>query len=94
MSTQTTLQFHGPISEVAKDEGAWAELSADRSYRYELGRRWGEGPLLPWIMLNPSTADALKDDPNGDGDRDRDRYGDGDRYGYGTVTGNARRRRS
>jgi hypothetical protein len=31
-------------------------------YRYSLTRRWGEGPLLPWVMLNPSTADAMKDD--------------------------------
>jgi len=41
-----------------------AGLSADQRYRYWLSRRWGHqdhGYLL-WIMLNPSTADALKDD--------------------------------
>lgn len=42
---------------------AWAQFSACRRYRYVLGRRWDDGELLPWIMLNPSTADALKDDP-------------------------------
>ena len=28
-----------------------------RKYRYKLWRRWSDGPLLLWIMLNPSTAD-------------------------------------
>lgn len=41
----------------------FAILSPDRTYRYELGRRWSLGPLILWLMLNPSTADALTDDP-------------------------------
>jgi hypothetical protein len=40
-----------------------ARLSADRKYRYTLDRHWGDGPVAWWIMLNPSTADALVDDP-------------------------------
>jgi hypothetical protein len=40
-----------------------ATLSADRAYRYLLTRRWGDGPAMCWIMLNPSTADASEDDP-------------------------------
>lgn len=32
-------------------------------YRYELRRRWSDGPLLEWVMLNPSTADSDIDDP-------------------------------
>lgn len=32
-------------------------------YRYSLGRHWGEGESIAWIMLNPSTADAEKEDP-------------------------------
>jgi hypothetical protein len=50
----------------------YATLSADNVYRYELGGDIGpEEPLLVsgrvlkiilWIMLNPSTADAIEDD--------------------------------
>ncbi|MBN9889574.1 DUF1643 domain-containing protein [Salipiger abyssi] len=32
-------------------------------YRYGLERRWREGPSLLYIMLNPSTADELRNDP-------------------------------
>lgn len=31
-------------------------------YRYSLGRRWAKGNAVIWIMLNPSSADALIDD--------------------------------
>ena len=40
-----------------------ASFSTDRRYRYRLERRWGSGPALPWIMLNPSAADDVADDP-------------------------------
>lgn len=42
-----------------------AILSEDGIYRYKLTRRWvaGGGPPLPFVMLNPSTADADIDDP-------------------------------
>src|SRR6185437_1447032 len=40
-----------------------AELSPCGSFRYYLRRAWGQqGRELLWIMLNPSTADAMKDD--------------------------------
>lgn len=32
-------------------------------YRYRLERRWSSAALLPFVMLNPSTADANLDDP-------------------------------
>jgi hypothetical protein len=40
-----------------------AVFSTDMTYRYQLTRRWAGGPGAVWIMLNPSTADAMKDDP-------------------------------
>lgn len=41
-----------------------AVISADGRYRYKLGRYWThETAPAVWIMLNPSTADAVEDDP-------------------------------
>lgn len=41
---------------------SWATI--DGPYRYDLGRRWDHHlPIALWVMLNPSTADALDDDP-------------------------------
>lgn len=41
-----------------------AKLSADGLYRYRLDRGWpgGVGRIV-WILCNPSTADAMKNDP-------------------------------
>jgi hypothetical protein len=41
----------------------YARMSADGRYRYTLTRRWGDGPPMVWIMLNPSTADHILNDP-------------------------------
>lgn len=40
-----------------------ATLSACRTYRYALWRRWGRGDYAMFIGLNPSTADETNDDP-------------------------------
>lgn len=32
-------------------------------FRYSLTRRWSDEPTLCFVMLNPSTADAVQDDP-------------------------------
>lgn len=46
------------------DHPSGANFSRCRRYRYTLWRRWdGERPLAMIIGLNPSTADATRDDP-------------------------------
>lgn len=39
-----------------------ASISNCKQYRYRLGRIFGDGPELMFIMVNPSTADADIDD--------------------------------
>jgi hypothetical protein len=59
-----------------------ALLSDDQRYRYWLSRTWREQPgFLLWIMLNPSTADALTDDAT-----IRKCMGFARRWGYGSIT--------
>lgn len=33
------------------------------TYRYRLSRDWGDGPRIAFILLNPSTASELRNDP-------------------------------
>jgi hypothetical protein len=40
-----------------------ARISRCGCYRYRLTRSWGDGPKLAFVMLNPSIADAMIDDP-------------------------------
>lgn len=39
---------------------ATATFSGDMRYRYKLSRKWGKGPVLVCILLNPSTGDEFK----------------------------------
>lgn len=40
-----------------------AEISDCGKFRWWLQRRWSDGPLVCFVMLNPSVADGLIDDP-------------------------------
>ena len=40
-----------------------ADISSDNKYRYSLWRIWDKNkPIILFIMLNPSTADAVNND--------------------------------
>ena len=45
------------------NRGSWADLSPCGRYRYALARRWGSGPGMAFVLLNPSRADAEASDP-------------------------------
>ncbi|MGQ0657943.1 MAG: DUF1643 domain-containing protein [Chromatiales bacterium] len=40
-----------------------AAFSRCRRYRYALWRRWANGPQVFFVMLNPASADEVRDDP-------------------------------
>ena len=46
-----------------KEKISWALYSPDEQYRYRLRRHWAEGKRVAFLMLNPSTADEMKNDP-------------------------------
>jgi hypothetical protein len=50
------------LSGVACEIERAAVISKCGAYRYSLTRRWSGAPLLSFVMLNPSTADAKEDD--------------------------------
>lgn len=58
-----------------------ATISQCGAFRYRLWRRWDEfGAPLIFVMLNPSTADAMQDDPT-----IRKCIGFAQRLGYGGI---------
>lgn len=63
------MTWHQTEGEVKPGVMGTAVLSDDGLYRYRLVRMWGERGggrrrrLMQFVMLNPSTADALTDDP-------------------------------
>jgi len=59
-----------------------ADFSPCKTYRYTLKRTWeSDLPHILWVLLNPSTADAQKDDPT-----NRKCMTWARKYGYGSLT--------
>lgn len=58
-----------------------ADFSPCRTWRYRLHRRWARGPVVGFILLNPSTADETADDPT-----IRRCIGYAKAWGYGALT--------
>jgi hypothetical protein len=57
---QTGPADRGLLSSTSSDAG----FSSDKVYRYWLRRVWDRSkPLAVFVLLNPSTADAFKNDP-------------------------------
>lgn len=52
-----------PLDDTAAGGFPLAVISPCESYRYFLSRSWGEGKTISFIGLNPSIADAYRDDP-------------------------------
>lgn len=58
-----------------------AEFSPCRTWRYSLYREWNQQrALITFVLLNPSTADAAKDDPT-----NRRGIGYASQWGYGSC---------
>jgi hypothetical protein len=76
-----TLDLHLPHLPHLSHTASGALFSDDRRYRYRLTRRWGPGPALMFVSLNPSDADEHRDDPT---TRRDTRFARG--FGYDAVT--------
>jgi hypothetical protein len=65
-NNKTKKMKYGGMKKKAKTHyiSKHAKISDDKLYRYQLTRIWDEDkPKVLFIMLNPSTADDLEDDP-------------------------------
>jgi hypothetical protein len=57
------LTLFDPAPDLEAEMASGAVLSTCGRYRYALRRSWAPGPMMTWVMLNPSTADATVNDP-------------------------------
>lgn len=61
--SELVVAAYEPGAECGPDPISAAKISSCGRYRYRLQRIWDPGaPWCAWVMLNPSTADATKDD--------------------------------
>lgn len=59
----TVLERTGVLLVDGGQDTGTAVFSADRAYRYVLTRAWATGPPAVFVMLNPSKAGAVDNDP-------------------------------
>lgn len=61
---QQALPWGNPsvLTVMAERQCSWADFSPCGRYRYTLGRRWSDGPLMGWIGMNPSVAGVDRED--------------------------------
>jgi hypothetical protein len=52
------------VESVIASTRSGAKFSRCRRWRYLLWRKWADGPVANFLMLNPSTADEVKLDPS------------------------------
>jgi len=52
------------VESVIASTRSGAKFSRCRRWRYLLWRKWADGPVANFLMLNPSTADDVKLDPS------------------------------
>lgn len=57
------LGLFGSLTDPFPGTFTGADFSPCRKYRYTLWRIWGKQPVCMFTMLNPSTADEVKNDP-------------------------------
>lgn len=63
VTTHTESLVRERLGTLLDPDAATAVFNKARTHRYLLTRRWAPGDPLVFVMLNPSTADALADDP-------------------------------
>ncbi len=66
LSSTPGSSLEGLTAREHQTDGLWSQAIYSRceTYRYSLTRIWSaEGPKITFVMLNPSTADELRNDP-------------------------------
>lgn len=53
----------GVFRDAWKTQHVTGPAAEPMDFRYTLVRQWGPGPLVLWVLANPSDADAQQDDP-------------------------------
>lgn len=61
--TQLALSIPDAPPRRMPSEPILRSAAVEGPYRWTMTRGWGSGPTILWVLLNPSDADAKRDDP-------------------------------